>query len=124
MATLSQAKTLGGVGWILTILSFAPFYSGTVLNIVGLIMILIAIKYISDVTADRKIYTNTMIGVIIAVIGAITFAATIGYAIYSFAGLGSFFGAMRFGNPPPVANLPPGDLFSLIAVLAAGLLTV
>jgi len=47
MGSLAQAKSLGGVGAILTLLGIAP-YAGTVLEIVGGIMVLIAIKYVSD----------------------------------------------------------------------------
>lgn len=53
MASLSQAKLLGGVGSILVLVgalgSLATVYLGATLPIVGLIMTLIAVKYISDV---------------------------------------------------------------------------
>lgn len=63
MATLSDAKTLGGVG---AILLFIP-----VVSLVGYILILVAMKYVSDVTRDRSVWENTLYAVILVIIGAV-----------------------------------------------------
>ncbi len=63
MATLRDAKMLGGIG---AILLFIPFVS-----LVGYILILVAMKYTSDVTRDRSIWDNTLYAVILVVVGAV-----------------------------------------------------
>ncbi len=62
MATLSQAKTLGGVG---SILIFIPFVS-----LVGYILIIVAVKQISDDLQDRSIFNNILIAAITGIVGA------------------------------------------------------
>jgi len=63
MATLSQAKTLGGVG---SILVFIPFVS-----IVGYILVIIAVKDISDDLHDGTIFRNLVIAAITGIVGAL-----------------------------------------------------
>lgn len=63
MATLSQAKTLGGIG---SILIFIPFIS-----LVGWILVLIAVKQISDDLQDRGIFNNILIAAVTGVVGAL-----------------------------------------------------
>ncbi len=65
---LPQAKTFGGVGSILVLLAFIP-YAGAALAIIGLVLILVAIKYISDEVGDRRIFNNALISVIIGIVG-------------------------------------------------------
>lgn len=67
MATLSQAKTLGGVG---AILIFIPFVS-----LVGYILIIIAIKDISDDLQDKTIFRNVVIAAVTGIVGALAGAA-------------------------------------------------
>jgi len=50
-----------------------------VLSIIGFILVLIAIKYISDYTGDRTIFNNYLIAVIIGIISVIV-AAVMGVA--------------------------------------------
>lgn len=52
MGTLSQAKTIGGIG---SVLAFVP-----VASVAGWILVLIAGKYISDETKDRSIFNNLL----------------------------------------------------------------
>ncbi len=60
MASLGQAKSLGGVGAILVLIAgFIPS-AGFVVAIIGFILILIAVKYVSEVLADRTIFNNTI----------------------------------------------------------------
>jgi uncharacterized membrane protein len=62
MATLSQAKTLGGVG---SILIFIPFVS-----LIGYILMIVAVKQISDDLQDRSIFNNILIAAITGIVGA------------------------------------------------------
>ena len=67
MASLSTAKSLGGVGGILAI------FPG--IDVVGVILILIALKEISDVTQDKGIFNDALIATITAVVGLISLVA-------------------------------------------------
>src|SRR2546425_5699990 len=117
MPSLSQAKTLGGVGSILGLLGIAPSV-GWVLSIVGLIMTLVAVKYISDVLADKRIFKNMIISVILGIGGIIVLVAFVFAAIARFVGVGNLFGA----TPSAPPYVPTSDIISLIASLAIGLL--
>lgn len=70
MNSLAQAKTLGGIGSILILLGIVPI-AGVVLFIVGLIMVLMAVKYISETVEDKTIFNNMLIAVILAIVGII-----------------------------------------------------
>ncbi|MCF3653754.1 MAG: DUF996 domain-containing protein [Aigarchaeota archaeon] len=107
MPVLEQARLLGGIGSILMLLAFVP-HAGTVFSIIGFILVLIAIKYISDHTGDRTIFKNYLIAVIIGIISAIV-AAMMGVAGF----LGSMSLLMAGGS---IATLT-GMIMTLIAVL-------
>lgn len=64
----TQAKTIGGVGSLLVLLSFVPTVGG-VFGLIGFVMVLIAIKYISDELRERKIFNDMLIAVVLAIIG-------------------------------------------------------
>ncbi len=70
MSSLAQAKTLGGIGSILLLVSFIP-YAGGILGLIGLVLILIAVNYISEAFRDKSIFNNMLISVILAVVGVI-----------------------------------------------------
>lgn len=108
MAALEQARILGGIGSILMLLAIVPL-AGPILAIIGFILVLIAIKHISDHTGDRSIFNNYLIAVIVGVI-----AMVVG-AVMGFAGLFGGFGLMGAGAP--MIGLT-GMLLSMIAVLA------
>ncbi|HEV2389642.1 MAG TPA: DUF996 domain-containing protein [Nitrososphaerales archaeon] len=87
MATLSQAKTLGGIG---AILIFIPFIS-----LVGYILIIIAIKDISDDLQDKTIFRNTVIAAVTGIVGAFA-----GASIFIFGAVSGVLtkGASAFGG--------------------------
>jgi uncharacterized membrane protein len=68
MSSLANAKTLGGIGSILVLLTVAPSV-GWVLGIVGFAMILVAVKYISDNLNEKKIFSNMLRAVILSIVG-------------------------------------------------------
>ncbi len=117
MALLSQAKTLGGVGSILALLGIVPSV-GPILQIAGLIMTLVAVKYISDILGDKRIFNNMIISVILAIVGVAVLVVFVVGAIARFVGFASLFGA----QPVSPGTLPPADVISLIAGLIVGLL--
>jgi uncharacterized membrane protein len=63
LATLSQAKTLGGIGAILIFIPFVSF--------VGYILVIIAVKDIADELQDRSIFNNILIAAATGIVGAI-----------------------------------------------------
>jgi uncharacterized membrane protein len=69
MGTLRQARGLGAAGAILVLVSVVP--SAGAFSIVGLILTLIAVKYIGELVKDRDIYSNMSIAVALSIIGAI-----------------------------------------------------
>ncbi len=68
MSSLSNAKTLGGIGSILVLLTAAPSV-GWVLGILGFVMILVAVKYISDDLKEKKIFNNMITAVVLSIAG-------------------------------------------------------
>lgn len=79
MASLSNARTMGGIGGILV---FIPGIS-----LVGWILILIALKDISDVVQDKSIFDNALLAGITAIIGSVVLAF---FFFFSFAAFGIF----------------------------------
>ncbi len=73
MASLSQAKTLGGIGAILV---FIPYVS-----LVGYILIILAVKDISDYLQDKTIFNNVLIAAVTGIVGAIA-AASVAITIF------------------------------------------
>jgi uncharacterized membrane protein len=63
MATLSQAKAIGGIG---SILIFIPFVS-----LVGWIMVVVAVKEVSDDLQDKTIFNNLLIAALTGIVGAL-----------------------------------------------------
>jgi uncharacterized membrane protein len=70
MSLLNNAKTMGGIGAILTLLGIIPSV-GFFLGIIGFILILVAVKYISDETKDKSIFNNFLYFFIFCIIGVI-----------------------------------------------------
>jgi len=71
--TLETDKSLGGVGAILLVIGTIPFagvYTG-ILALVGLILVLIAIKGLSNYYNDSSIFNNALYAIIIAIVGGI-----------------------------------------------------
>src|SRR5438046_10759992 len=88
MASLGQAKSLGGVGSILVLIAgFIPS-AGFVVAIIGFILILIAVKYVSDAFTDRTIFNNMIIAVILTILAFVAFLISFFAAIHSFVGIG------------------------------------
>ncbi len=75
--TLETSKTLGGVGALLMVIGpFLGAYSG-VLGLIGLILVLIALKGLSDHYNEAGIFNNALYGFIMAIIGGVVCVAVI-----------------------------------------------
>lgn len=87
MARLSQAKTLGGIG---SILIFIPFVS-----LVGYILLIVAVKDISDDLQDRTIFNNIVIAAVTGIVAALSLAGGVILGVLS---AGLTFGASTFAG--------------------------
>ncbi len=115
MASLSQAKTLGGVGAILALLFWVPAHVGIVLLVVGLVLMLFAVKNIADIVGDQAIFSNMMYSVILAIIGPIIATVVL------LAAAASFIGALN-GFTPGSMTIPSGFFTVLGFVVLAGVI--
>jgi len=121
MASLSQAKTLGGVGSILVILAIVPA-AGPILAIAGFILVLFAVKNIADVSGNRAIFKSMLFSTVLAIVGfAIGISVIFGYSVGAFLNL--FPGRIPFSSQTGVlpGNIFTGSLISIITGVLIGL---
>ncbi|VVB62116.1 Uncharacterised protein [uncultured archaeon] len=80
---LHNAKLLGGIGSILMLLLPVPTV-GWIIAFVGLILVLVAVKYIADEIKDHNVFNNFLLTFIIGIIGAVVaiFIVIISYFSY------------------------------------------
>ena len=74
--SVESNKTLGGIGAILLAIPF--------LNLIGIILVLIAMKGMADTYNDDDIFTHTLYGFIFGVIGVIALIAVILMFVFGF----------------------------------------
>jgi uncharacterized membrane protein len=122
MASLSNAKTLGGVGSILVLLAAVPSV-GWALAIVGLVLTLIAVKYVSDIVNDVSIFNNMLISIVLTISGVIVGTAVILGSVLRFMGLNNLNFGPNLANFNP-ATVPTGDWIGLAASVFAGLVAL
>lgn len=67
---LSQAKIFGGIGSILMLLILAP-HVGVVLFIVGVALVLVALKYISEEINEPAVFRNALYGFILLILAPV-----------------------------------------------------
>jgi uncharacterized membrane protein len=120
MPSLNEVKTLGGVGSILTLLAIVPTV-GVVLAIVGLILILIAVKYASDILGDSKIFNNMLYAVILGIIGLVVGIVAVATIVFQAIGLGYMSSSFAYTAP---SNVAVGDIMGLLGTLLLGLAAV
>jgi uncharacterized membrane protein len=110
MASLSQAKTLGEVGAILVPLGVIPNI-GLLIAIVGLVLILIAVKYIAELLEDPTVLKNMSVAVVLFIGGAAAAEAVF------LTGIFSLFGTVRSMS---FTGFPPFFFQFLVIVIIAG----
>lgn len=87
MSKLSEAKTFGGIGALLMLIGgFVP-YAGPIISIVGLVLLFIAVKSISNLTKDEEIFSNYLMHFIINIISIV---ALIVIMLLAFGAAGGF----------------------------------
>lgn len=120
MPSLNDVKTLGGIGSLLTLLAIVPT-AGVILAIVGLILVLVAIKYASDILGDPKIFNNMLYAVIVGIIGLVVGVVAVVAIVFRALGLGYLSGTFSMAPPP---NMPVGDIVGLLGTILLGLAAV
>lgn len=80
MSKLGQAKVLGGIGALLSLLILVPSI-GFVIGLVGLVLVFVAVKYIAEETKDHAIFQNYLMNFIFDIIAI---GAVIGIMIMAF----------------------------------------
>ena len=80
MSKIGQAKILGGIGALLSLLTVVPSI-GFIIGLVGLILVFIAVKYIAEETKDHAIFQNYLMNFIFNIIAI---GAVIGIMIMAF----------------------------------------
>jgi uncharacterized membrane protein len=115
MAPLSQAKTLGGIGGILALLFWLPAHVGIVFLIVGLVLMLFAVKNIADTVGDQAIFSNMTYSVVLAIIGPIIATVVL------LAAAASLFSAFSSFTPGTM-TIPSGFWAALGFVILAGVI--
>jgi uncharacterized membrane protein len=81
---LETAKNLGGVGALLLVIAGLAFFANAafaLLGLVGIILILIALKGMADTFSDGRIFNNGLYSLIVIIVGVFAF---IGALIASF----------------------------------------
>lgn len=121
MNQLSQAKTLGGVGALLMLLVWIPPL-GWVLSLIGAVMVLFAIRYISEALQDRTIFTNMVVAILLEVTGLVVGVVVLVETVLSTIGLGVI--TSYYSRGIPSVSLPPGLLMGNLAGLVAGVLII
>ena len=71
MSELSNVKTYGGIGALLLLIgTFVP-WAGPVISIVGLVLLIMAVKTVSELTKDESIFNNYLRHFIISIIAIV-----------------------------------------------------
>ncbi len=92
MSSLESSKNLAGIGSILLIFPFA--------SIIGIILVFVGMKGMSDYYKEPEIYHNALWGLIFGIIGGAAFAAglvlsfAVGIFTFGFGSLVTIFGAL------------------------------
>jgi uncharacterized membrane protein len=120
MAAISQVKTLGGVGSILVLLTPAPSV-GWILGIAGFILILFAVKQVSDMFNDSSIFNNMLIAILLAIVGVIVGGLVVAGSFFRFIGQNNLAGPDYFGQNFNPSTIPAGDWVALLTAVLAGL---
>ncbi|KYK27785.1 hypothetical protein AYK20_02055 [Thermoplasmatales archaeon SG8-52-1] len=87
MSSLINAKIMGGIGAILILIGgFIP-YGGPIVSILGLVLLFIAVKTISELTKDKDIFSNYLMHFIF---GILIIVAIVVIMLIAFGAAGGF----------------------------------
>jgi uncharacterized membrane protein len=115
-SSLSNAKTLGGIGSILALLTVAPTV-GWVIGIVGFVMILVAVKYISVDLNEKSIFSNMITAVVLTIAGILVASLVVATTMIS-----AFANGYFNNNFTPSASVTTAQWIAFGTVIGLGLL--
>ena len=113
MANLRQARGLGAAGSILILTGAIP-NAGLLSLIVGLLLVLVAVKYIGEVVKNKEVY-----GDMATAVGVTLLAAVIG-SLYVFSQISSFITSNPITTGPDLFS----SFYNLISRIILGLVAV
>jgi len=87
MVELSNAKLFGGIGAILLLIGGLIPNAGPIISIIGLVLVFIAVKTISDLTKDQEIFRNFLYYFVFLIIAIVSLFAIILIAFGSIGGI-------------------------------------
>jgi uncharacterized membrane protein len=119
-SSLSDAKVLGGIGSILVLLTAVPNV-GWLLGIVGFVLVLVAVKKISQTVNDKEIYGRMLTAVVLAIaaiaVGAVTIFGVVFRPLALGVTLSTLPSAIAAGNFLGLAALAIGGLVAVEVLL-------
>jgi uncharacterized membrane protein len=128
VALLSSARSIGVIGSIMALLIIIPG-AGSVLAIVGWVLVLVAVNQVSGITGDRSIVKNVLVAAVLGVAGAAVGVIVVLGSLAKFAGLngiGGLYGLSSFsrlngttfssGNVHGLGSLVVGVIGALVVV--------
>ncbi|MDE1852643.1 MAG: DUF996 domain-containing protein [Thaumarchaeota archaeon] len=121
MHTLNEVKTYGGVGSLLLLLAFVPTV-GFILAIAGAILVLVAVKYASDIFGDPKIFNNMLFAIILGVVALVIGVVAVVAVVFQAIGLGYL--SSSFVAVHPTANMGAGNFIGIVSAVLLGLAAV
>ena len=103
MGLMSNAKTMGGIGALLTLIGMIIPNFGFLIGIIGFILIIIAVKYISNETKDASIFNNFLYFFIVAIIGVVIAGAILVYTFLEAGGMSYISELQNLAYSDPIA---------------------
>ena len=104
----------------MTLLGFVPTV-GAVLAIVGLILVLVAFKYASDILGDPKIFNNVLYSVILGIIGLVVGVVAVVATVFQAMGMGYLSSSFAYTGP---SNVTAGDVVGMLGTILVGLVAI
>ena len=82
---LESSKTLGGIGAILVLVGAIAFFFDTFLTaiaLIGLILVVVAMKGLADYYKENGIFTGALFGLIVEIVGAVATGVTAIFIVF------------------------------------------
>jgi uncharacterized membrane protein len=117
MSLLNKAKIIGGVGALLTPIGMLIPNYGAALGIIGTILVIIAVKYISDETKNKSIFNNYLYFFILFIVGIL---AAVSILIFTLQAVGGLSYIMELQNLAYISN--PYAMWKYIQPVLTGVL--
>ena len=129
--TLESSKNLGGIGAILILIgSLVSTYTFGVLDLIGVILVFIALNGLADYYKERGIFSNAIYSLVAGIVGVVVAASAALYIIFdttlvtkliqdiypTWNGSWSTISSLR-GMTPVTSNIPIADVTSALGAI-------